>query len=118
VSTAALFFDAVGFFANIMHPLEDLKPFAFKVLKITHKDQTKEGLPTSTPQAEATTTGTLFSFLMTLLIFALATYWKDGVATVAIFARASPPPSRATPRGGDRSSCIARTRIKFCRATS
>ncbi|KAK4453943.1 hypothetical protein QBC34DRAFT_174003 [Podospora aff. communis PSN243] len=53
--------DTVGFFANIMHPLEDLKPFAFKVLKITHKDQTKDGTPPSAPQPEATTTGTPFS---------------------------------------------------------
>ncbi|KAK5653337.1 hypothetical protein OQA88_9028 [Cercophora sp. LCS_1] len=30
--------DTVGFFANIMHPLEELKPFAFKVLEIKHKD--------------------------------------------------------------------------------
>ncbi|KAK3381451.1 hypothetical protein B0H63DRAFT_205173 [Podospora didyma] len=29
--------DTVGFFANIMHPLEPLKPFAFKVLEIKHK---------------------------------------------------------------------------------
>ncbi|KAK3692337.1 hypothetical protein B0T22DRAFT_373926 [Podospora appendiculata] len=29
--------DSVGFFANIMHPLEELKPFAFKVLEIKHK---------------------------------------------------------------------------------
>jgi hypothetical protein len=28
--------DTVGFFANIMHPLEDLKPFAFRVLEIRH----------------------------------------------------------------------------------
>jgi uncharacterized membrane protein len=28
--------DTVGFFANIMHPLDDLKPFAFKVLEIKH----------------------------------------------------------------------------------
>ncbi|KAK3316288.1 hypothetical protein B0H66DRAFT_480109 [Apodospora peruviana] len=28
--------DTVGFFANIIHPLEDLKPFAFKVLEIKH----------------------------------------------------------------------------------
>lgn len=31
--------DTVGFFANIMHPLEELKPFAFKVLEIKHKDE-------------------------------------------------------------------------------
>ncbi|KAL2136432.1 hypothetical protein VTI74DRAFT_3665 [Chaetomium olivicolor] len=28
--------DTVGFFANIMHPLEEFKPFAFKVLEIRH----------------------------------------------------------------------------------
>ncbi|KAK0617270.1 hypothetical protein B0T14DRAFT_433270 [Immersiella caudata] len=57
--------DTVGFFANIMHPLEDLKPFAFKVLEITHKDQKEGGIPTPTPQAEATTTGTPFSSIFT-----------------------------------------------------
>jgi len=50
--------DTVGFFANIMHPLEDLKPFAFRVLKITHKDKKAEiTLPNPEPPAEATTTG-------------------------------------------------------------
>ncbi|KAK3945521.1 hypothetical protein QBC46DRAFT_93592 [Diplogelasinospora grovesii] len=29
--------DTVGFFANIIHPLEDLKPFAFKVYEIKHR---------------------------------------------------------------------------------
>ncbi|KAL1838959.1 hypothetical protein VTJ49DRAFT_2031 [Mycothermus thermophilus] len=28
--------DSVGFFANIMHPLDQFKPFAFKVLEIKH----------------------------------------------------------------------------------
>ncbi len=30
--------DSVGFFANIIHPLDDLRPFAFQVLEIKHKD--------------------------------------------------------------------------------
>ncbi|KAK1759590.1 hypothetical protein QBC47DRAFT_293539 [Echria macrotheca] len=30
--------DSVGFFANIMHPLEELKPYAFRVLEIKHRD--------------------------------------------------------------------------------
>lgn len=30
--------DTVGFFANIMHPLDDVKPFAFTMLDITHVD--------------------------------------------------------------------------------
>ncbi|ORY61518.1 uncharacterized protein BCR38DRAFT_315595, partial [Pseudomassariella vexata] len=29
--------DTVGFFANIIHPLDEFTPFAFKVLHITHK---------------------------------------------------------------------------------
>ncbi|KAK0672051.1 hypothetical protein QBC41DRAFT_39021 [Cercophora samala] len=33
--------DTVGFFANILHPLDEMKPFSFKVLEITH---TKEAL--------------------------------------------------------------------------
>ncbi|KAL1869703.1 hypothetical protein VTK73DRAFT_3040 [Phialemonium thermophilum] len=30
--------DSVGFFANIIHPLDQLQPFSFKVLEIRHKD--------------------------------------------------------------------------------
>ena len=30
--------DSVGFFANILHPLDEMKPFSFKVLRITHSD--------------------------------------------------------------------------------
>ena len=30
--------DSVGFFANILHPLDEMKPFSFKVLHITHSD--------------------------------------------------------------------------------
>ncbi|KAI1435452.1 hypothetical protein GGR50DRAFT_687034 [Xylaria sp. CBS 124048] len=32
--------DTVGFFANIIHPLDELQPFSFKVLHIKHKDST------------------------------------------------------------------------------
>jgi len=35
--------DSVGFFANIMHPLEELKPYAFRVLEIKHKDLNQVG---------------------------------------------------------------------------
>ncbi|KAK7755020.1 hypothetical protein SLS62_002834 [Diatrype stigma] len=30
--------DSVGFFANILHPLDEMQPFSFKVLRITHAD--------------------------------------------------------------------------------
>ncbi|KAK4232460.1 hypothetical protein QBC38DRAFT_611 [Podospora fimiseda] len=30
--------DTVGFFANIIHPLDEMKPFEFKVLEIKHKE--------------------------------------------------------------------------------
>lgn len=30
--------DTVGFFANIIHPLDELRPFEFKVLEIRHKE--------------------------------------------------------------------------------
>lgn len=40
--------DTVGFFANIIHPLEDLKPFAFRVLEIKHKHIDE---PPQTPQS-------------------------------------------------------------------
>lgn len=30
--------DSVGFFANILHPLDEMQPFSFKMLHITHAD--------------------------------------------------------------------------------
>ncbi|KAH9907142.1 hypothetical protein F4778DRAFT_525012 [Xylariomycetidae sp. FL2044] len=35
--------ETIGFFANIIHPLEDLKPFSFKVLEIKHTDRNNAG---------------------------------------------------------------------------
>ncbi|OTB09467.1 hypothetical protein M426DRAFT_50448 [Hypoxylon sp. CI-4A] len=35
--------DTVGFFANIIHPLDELPPFSFKVLQITHTDRNNAG---------------------------------------------------------------------------
>ncbi|KAI1268191.1 hypothetical protein F5Y18DRAFT_280778 [Xylariaceae sp. FL1019] len=35
--------DTVGFFANIIHPLDELPPFAFKVLEIRHTDRNSVG---------------------------------------------------------------------------
>ncbi|RYP60059.1 hypothetical protein DL770_010070 [Monosporascus sp. CRB-9-2] len=35
--------DTVGFFANILHPLDELQPFSFKVLEITHADRNNAG---------------------------------------------------------------------------
>ncbi|KAI1814210.1 hypothetical protein GGS20DRAFT_549489 [Poronia punctata] len=35
--------DTVGFFANIIHPLDEFQPFAFKVLEITHTDRNNAG---------------------------------------------------------------------------
>ncbi|KAI0450837.1 hypothetical protein F5B21DRAFT_412241 [Xylaria acuta] len=35
--------DTVGFFANIIHPLDELQPFAFKVLEIKHTDKNTAG---------------------------------------------------------------------------
>ncbi|KAJ2967476.1 hypothetical protein NUW58_g10444 [Xylaria curta] len=35
--------DTVGFFANIIHPLDQLQPFAFKVLEIKHRDKNNAG---------------------------------------------------------------------------
>ncbi len=36
--------DSVGFFANILHPLDELQPFSVKVLRITHSDVTNTGI--------------------------------------------------------------------------
>ncbi|KAI1102066.1 hypothetical protein F4804DRAFT_314185 [Jackrogersella minutella] len=35
--------DTVGFFANIIHPLDDFQPFAFKALRIQHTDRNNAG---------------------------------------------------------------------------
>ncbi|KAI4862738.1 hypothetical protein F4820DRAFT_429449 [Hypoxylon rubiginosum] len=35
--------DTVGFFANIIHPLDELPAFSFKVLEITHTDRNNTG---------------------------------------------------------------------------
>ncbi|KAI0483803.1 hypothetical protein F4859DRAFT_413306 [Xylaria cf. heliscus] len=35
--------DTVGFFANIIHPLDELQPFAFRVLEIKHTDKNSAG---------------------------------------------------------------------------
>ena len=35
---SGIHFDSVGFFATILHPLDEMQPFSFKVLRITHTD--------------------------------------------------------------------------------
>ncbi|TGJ86421.1 hypothetical protein E0Z10_g2391 [Xylaria hypoxylon] len=35
--------DTVGFFANIIHPLDEMQPFAFRVLEIKHTDKNTAG---------------------------------------------------------------------------
>lgn len=35
--------DSVGFFANIIHPLDEFAPFGFKVLQISHNDENEAG---------------------------------------------------------------------------
>ena len=37
---SGIHFDSVGFFATILHPLDEMAPFSFKVLRITHADAT------------------------------------------------------------------------------
>jgi len=41
--------DTVGFFANIIHPLDQLHPFSFKVLEIKHKDPNEAGDVVASP---------------------------------------------------------------------
>ncbi|KAK4200852.1 hypothetical protein QBC40DRAFT_224795 [Triangularia verruculosa] len=36
--------DTVGFFANILHPLDEMKAFSFKVLQIEHSEQAKQAI--------------------------------------------------------------------------
>lgn len=55
--------ESVGFFANILHPLDEYGPFAFKVLKISHTDQNEAGdieVPQS-PVSESHKLGKYFS---------------------------------------------------------
>ena len=48
--------DTVGFFANIIHPLDELKPYAFKVLEIKHTESLMSLRGASAATATATTT--------------------------------------------------------------
>lgn len=53
-----------NYFPNILHPLEDLKPLQFKVLKITHKNEDPD-FPTSSPpevKPEETSNSTAVQF--------------------------------------------------------
>ncbi|KAI0133831.1 hypothetical protein BJ170DRAFT_176490 [Xylariales sp. AK1849] len=43
--------DTVGFFANIIHPLDEFQPYAFQMLRITHKDDEAGDLAMPKPQA-------------------------------------------------------------------
>ncbi|KAI1636805.1 hypothetical protein F4809DRAFT_360781 [Biscogniauxia mediterranea] len=48
--------DTVGFFANIIHPLDQLQPYSFKILEIKHRDRNEAGgakvpAPAPTPTA-------------------------------------------------------------------
>ncbi len=49
--------DTVGFFANIIHPLDDLKPFAFRVLEIKHKDLNEAAGVSASGNPSADTSG-------------------------------------------------------------
>ena len=55
--------DTVGFFANIMHPLEELKPYAFKALEIKHRPQPGEASRRPAPPQTTPTTATATSSL-------------------------------------------------------
>ncbi|KAJ4293850.1 hypothetical protein N0V88_005364 [Collariella sp. IMI 366227] len=93
--------DSVGFFANIMHPLEDFKPFAFKVLEIRHAHlHAKRPVPgiltnlTIVTSEERYTVPAayyspvhflnVFSTLLTIAIIACAAIWRDGTAILAV----------------------------------
>lgn len=54
--------ESVGFFANILHPLDEFSPFGFKVLRITHRDQNQFG-DIEVPQSPASEGGRLGKFL-------------------------------------------------------
>ncbi|TRX89066.1 hypothetical protein FHL15_010085 [Xylaria flabelliformis] len=54
--------DTVGFFANIIHPLDKLQPFSFKVLEIKHTDKNTAGgieVPKPTPNGNNSIFGKL-----------------------------------------------------------
>ncbi|KAI5921248.1 hypothetical protein F4810DRAFT_372155 [Camillea tinctor] len=49
--------DSVGFFANIIHPLDEMKPFSFRILEIKHRNRNQAGSATvsaPTPRANGT----------------------------------------------------------------
>lgn len=50
--------ESVGFFANILHPLDEFSPFGFKVLRIVHSDQNQAG-DIEVPQSAANDGGKL-----------------------------------------------------------
>ncbi|KAI0594729.1 hypothetical protein F4775DRAFT_585978 [Biscogniauxia sp. FL1348] len=58
--------DTVGFFANIIHPLDQIQPYSFKILEIKHRDRNEAGgakLPAPAPAPTANGSNILSKFL-------------------------------------------------------
>ncbi|KAK9415092.1 hypothetical protein SUNI508_01940 [Seiridium unicorne] len=53
--------ESVGFFANIIHPLDEFNSYGFKMLKISHKDQNQAG-DVEVPQSSASDASKLTKF--------------------------------------------------------
>ncbi|KAK4180294.1 hypothetical protein QBC36DRAFT_37324 [Triangularia setosa] len=48
--------DTVGFFANILHPLDEMKAFSFRVLEIKHTEEALKALQAGKPEKPTMTT--------------------------------------------------------------
>ncbi|KAH7312156.1 hypothetical protein B0I35DRAFT_356915 [Stachybotrys elegans] len=103
--------DSIGFFANIITPLDALSKYSFKVIQITHSDRSKAGghyprrsikekvqefitSPTLITKDESPAVPpallsplhiiSLFSFIATIGILVAAVIWHDGPAIIAV----------------------------------
>ncbi|KAI2621329.1 hypothetical protein GGS21DRAFT_384275 [Xylaria nigripes] len=83
--------DTVGFFANIVHPLDELQPFAFKVLEIKHKNSNVAGNIDVRQPATARNASLLERFRA----------WRTGPTLPTTQSVRGPPPDTANDKSGN-----------------
>ncbi|KAG6169295.1 hypothetical protein E4U51_001644 [Claviceps purpurea] len=94
--------DSVGFFANIITPLDTLPPFSFKVLEIRHSDATIEAQFASASAVPETAITTLAGRRVQALAVGMGRFTKKLVAEAAAAAAAAVPRTgRARSRNDD-----------------
>ncbi|KAG6246364.1 hypothetical protein E4U23_004693 [Claviceps purpurea] len=86
--------DSVGFFANIITPLDTLPPFSFKVLEIRHSDATTEAQFASASAVPETAITTLAGRRVQALAVGMGRFAKKLVAEAAAVARTGRARSR------------------------